>query len=389
MFSFLRCLAAALALFATQAAAEAPERRVALVIGNSAYQNVPALDNPAHDAHAISDKLQSLGFQVISGYDLGKAATQTAIAEFAEAARGSDVALFFYAGHGMQVDGANYMVPVDAALKDEISLDFETVPIEFIWRQMSRGAKVRVVFLDACRDNPFARALAASGASTPAAGGLAEMQIEPGAKAGALIAFATSPGRLAYDGTSGHSPFTAGLLAHLGDADSPLTTVMTRVTADVLAATNGAQRPWVSASLAGDVVLNRATPLGAPAGTADPDQLAQVDTSADERLRQLVRGIDAAGPIRFDVPIKVGDPAIDGKSLAQLIAGKPLFSPIDGLDKAAWDQSCAACHQWNRDRLCTQSQRYDRTDAAILRVAHPYGPRFKIALANWAKNGCK
>ena len=389
MIGLLRCLAVALAVLAAQVAADAAERRVALVIGNSAYQNAPALDNPSRDAHAISEKLESLGFQVISGYDLGKVATQALIAKFAEAARDSDIALFYYAGHGMQVDGANYMAPVDAVFKDEISLDFEAIPIQFVWRQMSRGAKVRIVLLDACRDNPLARVFAAANSASPAQGGLAEMQIEPGAKAGALIAFATSPGRVAYDGASGHSPFTAGLLAHLGDPDSPLTTVMTRVTADVLAATDGAQRPWVSASLAGDVVLNRATPPGAAAPAIDPDQLAQVNISVDEQLRQLVRSIDAAGAIRFDAPIKVGDPAIDGKSLAQLIAGKPLFSPIDGLDKAAWDQPCTTCHQWNRDRLCTQSARYDRADAAILRVAHPYGPRFKVALANWAKNGCK
>jgi uncharacterized caspase-like protein len=289
----------------------------------------------------------------------------------------------------MQVDGANYMVPVDAAFKDEISLDFEAVPIQFVWRQMSRGAKVRVVFLDACRDDPFARVFASANSGTPAASGLAEMQIEPGAKAGALIAFATSPGRLAYDGTSGHSPFAAGLIAHLGDPDTPLTTVMTRVTADVLAATNGQQRPWVNASLSSDVVLNRVTPEGAPATAVNPDQLAEVNVSADEQLRQLVRSIDAGGPVRFEAPLKVGDPAIDGKSLAQLIEGRPLFSPIDGLDKAEWEHPCGACHQWNRERLCTQSQRYDQTDAAILRVAHPYGKRFKVALANWAKNGCK
>ena len=371
MFHVLRCFAAALAILAAQVAASAAERRVALVIGNSAYQNVPALDNPAHDARAIADRLEGLGFQVIAGYDLGKAATQTAIAKFAEAARDADIALFFYAGHGMQVDGVNYMAPVDADIKDDISLDFETVPIEFVWRQMSRGAKVRIVLLDACRDNPFARALARSGASTPPAGGLAEMQIEPGAKAGALIAFATSPGRVAYDGTSGHSPFTAGLVAHLGDPDAPLTTVMTRVTADVLAATNGAQRPWVSASLTGDVVLNRTASAAATGGTVDPDQLAEINPTSDERLHALVRAIDAGGAVRFDAPIKVGEPAIDGKSLAELIAGKPLFSPIDGLDKAEWDRPCASCHQWNRERLCTQSQRYDQTDAAILRGRAP------------------
>ena len=218
-------------------AAAAAERRVALVIGNSAYQNVPALENPVRDARAMTDKLQTLGFEVVAGYDLTKAQTQAAIAKFAEAARGGDIALFFYAGHGMQVEGVNYLLPVDATMKDEISLDFEAVQMDFIWRQMSRATKLRIVFLDACRDNPLARILAAAGGA--AQSGLAEMQIENAGKGGALIAFSTSPGHVAFDGADGHSPFTTALLAHLGDANLPLTSVMTRVTGDVLKATSG------------------------------------------------------------------------------------------------------------------------------------------------------
>lgn len=389
MIGFLRFLALASALLAATLA-NAAERRVALVLGNSAYQNVPALENPVRDARAIGDKLHDLGFEVVSGFDLTKAQTQAAIAKFASAARGSDVALFYYAGHGMQVAGNNYMLPVDAALKDDISLDFEAVPIDFIWRQMSRDTKVRVVLLDACRDNPLARVFATSNPSASATGGLAEMQVEAGGKAGALIAFSTSPGRVAYDGTSGHSPFAAALLAHLGDVETPLTTVMTRVTGDVVGATKGGQRPWVNVSLTGEVTLNRgAAPHPAPAGGQNPDDVAQVDEAAETQLRRLVPEIDAAGPVLFDRPLKVGDPAIDGKSLAQLVEGKPLFTPIEGLDKAEWNNSCSSCHQWTRERLCEQSQRYDRSDAGILRLQHPYGPRFKVALANWAKNGCK
>jgi len=125
----LTALAIGLA-FATPA--RATERRVALVIGNSAYTNAPPLDNPVHDATAMRDKLQSLGFDVIAGFDLTKAETQAVIAKFAQASRGADVAAFFYAGHGLQVGGENYLVPVDALLKDDISLDFETVPIAFV-----------------------------------------------------------------------------------------------------------------------------------------------------------------------------------------------------------------------------------------------------------------
>jgi uncharacterized caspase-like protein len=374
------------ALFAPAfgANAEAPERRVALVIGNGAYQNVPQLENPANDARAMADKLASLGFNVIGGYDLTKAQTQTAIAKFAEAVRGADIGLFYYAGHGMQVSGSNYLVPVDAALKDEISLDFETVPIDFVWRQMSRSTKVRIVLLDACRDNPLAKRFAASGGQP--SGGLAEMQIESAGSGGALIAFATSPGQVAYDGADGHSPFTSSLIAHLGDPNSSLTSVMTRVTGDVFKATDGHQRPWVNVSLTDDVMLNR-TAVAAPAAT--PGAPSQADLAALEQERRLIPTIETKGPIRFDMPINFGEPALDGKSIAQLIEGKPIYSPIDGLDKAEWDHPCATCHNWTRERLCTQSGRYDREDISVLRLQHPYGARFKVALANWARNGCK
>ena len=172
-------LALALAVLALEFAFAAPacaaEKRIALVIGNSAYTNAPPLDNPVHDATAMRDKLQLLGFDVIAGFDLTKAQTQAVVAKFAEASRGADVSAFFYAGHGLQVGGENYLVPVDALLKDDISLDFETVPVAFVWRQMSRDTKVRLVFLDACRENPFVRSLAGVGASV--SGGLAEMQM--------------------------------------------------------------------------------------------------------------------------------------------------------------------------------------------------------------------
>ena len=385
----MRCsLALALAVLAVALAFAAPvraaERRIALVIGNSAYQNAPALDNPVHDATAMRDKLQSLGFSVTAGFDLTKAETQAVIAKFAEASRGADVSAFFYAGHGLQVGGENYLVPVDARLKDDISLDFETVPIDFVWRQMSRDTKVRLVFLDACRENPFVQSLASVGASV--SGGLAEMQIERAGKAGALIAFATGPGQVARDGANGHSPFTAALLSHLGDADEPLTSVMTKVTRDVLAATGGEQRPWVNLSLADDLQLNRSPASQTTAGAPQPSPK---EISELEQLRRALPAIDANGDVDFDKPLKVGDPALDGKSLAQLTRGLPLFSPVEGLPKADWEHPCTSCHQWTRERLCTQSARYLKQEVAMVRVLHPLGPRFKAVLANWARSGCK
>ncbi len=378
---------------------DAADRRVAMVLGNSAYQNVPALGNAATDAKAVAAMLDGLGFEVISGFDLTKVQTQETMARFAKVVRGADIALFFYAGHGMQVSGANYLVPVDAVLEDETSLDFETVQIDFILRQMSRDTGVRLVFLDACRDNPFAKLLAKSGEASVSSG-LAEMQIENNG-AGTLVAFATSPKEVAYDGNGGHSPFSAALLAHLGEPNVPLTTIMTEVTGDVYKATGGLQRPWVNVSLTDEVVLNRvAAPppvvASAPAGqSASRTAGVGIDNPAEESgrialdlLRQQIPRLETEGPIGFDTPIRFGEADIDGKSIADLIKGKPLYSPIEGLDKAAWDMNCSSCHEWTKTRLCEQSRTYDRVDVSIMRLQHPYGSRFKVALANWAHNGC-
>ena len=400
-------MSALLILWLAPGAAAAADKRVALVLGNGAYQHAQPLLNPVRDGQAIQAKLEELGFSVLSGFDLTKLQTQEIIARFAREVRGSDVALFFYAGHGMQVSGLNYLVPVDARLEDETSLDFEAVPVDFVLRQMSRETRVRLVFLDACRDNPLAEAFASAHPSGGASSGLAEIKFSDGG-AGTLVAFATSPMQVAYDGAGEHSPFSAALLSHLGEKNVPLTTVMTRVTGDVYKATGGKQRPWVNVSLTDEVRLNadedllvvgndtvqpaegssesRTTGPGGDGGTSPSDKEAQ---TAIALLRQQIPKLETDGPILFDQPIQFGEPAIDGKSIAELIDGKPLFAPVEGLDKSIWDNHCTTCHQWNKERLCEQALNYDKVDVSIMRLQHPYGSRFKVALANWAHNGCK
>ncbi|MCV3241343.1 caspase family protein [Mesorhizobium sp. ZC-5] len=397
---------ALVALLLTLGTASA-DRRVALVLGNSQYQHAPALINPVRDAKAISTRLEQLGFEVISGFDLTKLRTQETIAQFARQVRGADVALLFYAGHGLQVSGANYLLPVDAALEDETSLDFEAVQIDFILRQMSRETSVRLIFLDACRDNPLAEVLAKAGGNAKAGSGLAEIQIENGGS-GTLVAFATSPNQVAYDGAGEHSPFSAALLAHIGEPNISITEAMNRVTGDVFKATSGKQRPWLNVSLTTEVVLHKID-LNAPlivgeaaphpgqpgsevrnaTGVTDPSGSEENAQIALNLLRQQIPKLESDRPVLFDLPIDFGDPAIDGKSIAQLIQGKPRFSPVEGLEKQAWDQHCSACHQWTKERLCEQAGTYDRIDVSVLRLQHPLGTRFKVALANWAKNGCK
>jgi uncharacterized caspase-like protein len=390
-------------LAAAHAAGEAApaagaERRVALVLGNAAYQNVPALINPVEDAKAIAKKLEGLGFEVVSGFDLTKLETQETIARFARAVRGADIALFFYAGHGMQVSGSNYLLPVDATLEDETSLDFETVQVNFILRQMSRETETRLVFLDACRDNPLAKAFEESSGISDVSSGLAEIQIEKGGNT--LVAFATSPNEVAFDGAGEHSPFSTALLAHLDEPDLPLTAAMTKVTGDVVKATDGLQRPWVNLSLTDDVILKPGAETEKPADTAaaateDPNSASRAagvganDPSGGQVAMADIPQLVTQGPITFDMPILFGDKALDGKSISQLIQGKPLFAPIEGLDKALWFNHCTNCHQWNQDRLCEQAKSYTKPSEYVLRIQHPLGTRFKVALGKWADNGCR
>ena len=183
----------------------AAEKRVALVIGNSAYQNVTRLDNPRNDAALMAETLASLGFTLIGGraqLDLDKPAMDMAVQNFGRQVQGADVALFYYAGHGVQVYGANYLVPVGANPTREADVDFQMVDVNLVLRQMQgSGTRLNMVILDACRNNPFgARGLRASD------GGLAQMR----APEGTLISYATQPGNVAQDGTDGHSPYTEG-----------------------------------------------------------------------------------------------------------------------------------------------------------------------------------
>lgn len=397
-----RLFGLALAVLLIAAGGASAERRVALVLGNGAYQHAPALANPVRDARAVAALLASLDFEVVSGFDETKAETQATISRFAKAVRGADIALFYYAGHGLQVSGSNYLLPVDAALEDETSLDFETVSVDFVLRQMSRETGVRLVLLDACRDNPLAAVLAKAGGGD-ASSGLAEIQVQNGG-AGTLVAFATSPSQVAYDGSGEHSPFSGALLNHLGEANISITEAMNRVTSDVFKATEGRQRPWINVSLTTEVELHKvaaAAPLivgeagqpapesgsqarNAPASAAPADAGTQAAAAPAD-----VPKLPGDAPVFFDIPVNFGDPDIDGKSIAQLIQGKPHFSPIEGLDKSVWDRECSGCHQWTKERLCDQAKNYVTNDAYVMRLKHPLGTRFKVALGRWAANGCQ
>ncbi len=281
----IRALAVALLAILSAPAAAAPanpaakaENRVALVIGNGAYRHAPALDNPARDARAVAASLDRLGFEVVKGIDLDHRALVETVHAFARKVTGADVAAFYYAGHGIQADGRNYLVPVDADLGHEADLAFETLDVERVLAHAMRGAKVRLVLLDACRDNPLARSLASRVGPTRSAGigrGLAKIENARGT----LIAFATEPGNVAYDGAGDHSPFTEALLRHIETPGTEINVVMTRVRRDVFEETDKRQLPWVNVSLTSEFYLKAADAAPGPLSGAKP-QAPAVATAA-------------------------------------------------------------------------------------------------------------
>jgi hypothetical protein len=240
---FLCAVAAvATALFCAFIAPAAAEKRVALVVGNAAYQHIPRLDNPANDARLMAQTLRALGFALVGGgpqLDLDDAGFRRAVQSFGKDSTGADIALFFYAGHGLQVRGSNYLAPVGANPVREADVDFHMLDSNVVLRQMeSAGARLNIVILDACRNNPFSVAgLRSTGT------GLAQMQ----APQGTLISFATQPGNVALDGT-GNSPYTKALTDVMRRPGLDIFRTFNEVGLAVSAATGGAQQPWVSLS---------------------------------------------------------------------------------------------------------------------------------------------
>ncbi|MEZ5871665.1 MAG: caspase family protein [Nitratireductor sp.] len=273
LFRLTRILAIVLICWLQSSLAQA-EKRVALVIGNSAYQNVPQLANPKNDASDMAAKLTELGFDVVQGEDLDLRGMRNTVREFIKKLDGADLALFFYAGHGLQVNGNNYMAPVEAQLANYDDLDFEMLPMDLVLSAMERNTKTNLIFLDACRDNPLAENLARSmGTRSGSVGrGLAKL----GSGIGSLIAFSTQPGNVALDGKGRNSPFTTALLKHLGTPGESITDELVAVRRDVLAATDGKQVPWDNSSLTGPVVLKEAEKPepAAKSQQSDPDAAA-------------------------------------------------------------------------------------------------------------------
>ncbi|WP_407160303.1 caspase family protein [Bradyrhizobium sp. STM 3557] len=264
----MRYLTVALSLACTLLAAQAAkaDRRVAFVVGNGSYTNgsytnVTQLPNPPVDAKAMAATLRNVGFDVVEGTNLTRDKMTEKLLDFGRKAQGADIAVFYYAGHGIAISGTNYLLPVDADIKSEMDVKLgAAINIDLTLDQTMGDAKVKLVFLDACRDNPFAAKIKSNSPtrSVSVQTGLAEMK----SGEGTLIAFATGPGQTALDGETGaNSPFTRALIANIAQPGVEIQQAMTAVRAQVNEETNKGQLPWGHTNLIGAVYLN---PAAAP-----------------------------------------------------------------------------------------------------------------------------
>lgn len=285
------------AVFAT--VAEAAER-LALVIGNGQYANLPVLANPANDATLVASNLTKLGFKVTSLTNQNQSQIKSAIAKFAddiEMAGTETIAAFYYAGHGVQIDGTNYLVPVDAQAKTKGDIVLGAVSASDVLRALELSkAKVNVLVLDACRDNPF------SAGTRSLSRGLARID----APAGSIVAYSTAPGQVAQDGESGNSPYATALAEHLTTPGLSLEDVFRKVRIDVSGKTAGAQVPWEETSLtqevllAGEPVVAQVVATPPPTPNAAPDVLSAhayqvaVGTNTAEAYDAFIRQFPAA-----------------------------------------------------------------------------------------------
>jgi uncharacterized caspase-like protein len=260
----------------------ASENRVALVIGNSAYRHATELDNPKNDAADMAVAAEKLGFKVIKGLDLDKNGMDRTIRRFAEALKGASIGMFFYAGHGLQVSGRNYLVPIDAELKTSEALDFEMVGLDVVQRIMEAASETNILFVDACRDNPLSRNLARAMGTRSGAVGRGLTQQEAGA--GTLISFSTQPGNVALDGTgTRNSPYAGALAKHIATQGKDLPAVLVQVRRDVMATTGKRQIPWEHSALTAEVMLVPGAPVRTSGKTAPEANASERNASDSTR----------------------------------------------------------------------------------------------------------
>lgn len=317
------------------AASEAHSERLALVIGNGAYTAIPALPNPTNDANDVSALLSGLGFEVTTVTDAGLATMVASLDEFATRAQDAEIALVFFAGHGVQVQGTNFLVPVDINVSSLDGFRNSALPLNDVFNFLNRAAPATsIVILDACRDNPFAGVEGVSQGFSSGNASSAVTSNRPNS-AGTIIAFSAAPGAVALDGQDGNSPYTAALLQWMPRPGMELSTMLRRVRRTVLDLTNGAQVPWVEEALVRDVILNPAPPEPARPDSerAEFALLASIDAFANPDERDAAR-------VFYDRYVAIGtselapSPAMDDRRLVE--ASLIWLSIRESTDKAVF-----------------------------------------------------
>jgi hypothetical protein len=323
-------------LFAAPQAADA--RRVALVVGISDYAYSPTLPNPKRDAERMSAALRGLNFEVITSLDNDLAGLIASLEQFYKAADGAEAALFFYAGHGLQLEGVNYLVPKDAQLRSEARVRQETIALQTIISATENRAKITLVFLDACRDNPLAeqlqRSVAGKSRSASVSRGLAPMEIR---NPDTLVIFAAAPGKTAADGVGQNSPFTQALLSNIGAPGKDIELVMKHVTKAVAEATRGEQVPERLSKLTSDFFLNetgRAIDTGRAITPAPrPAAVVRVNTPAES-----AGCIPVGSRLTRPVPVRAGSALCaesgGGRALVRKVSSRALVYAVNGVETA-------------------------------------------------------
>jgi TPR repeat protein len=337
------------------------ERRVALVMGNAAYQNAPRLRTPPNDAAKVAELLRTLDFSVIVLTDVDKIGMETAVRRFSSEINGADVALFYYSGHAAQVGEVNYIVPVSAKIDGARSLVLDTIALQDISSSMREaGAKVQLLFLDACRDNPFENAFSPAqpqGASR----GLAKLTPANGS----LIVFSTSPGDVAHDGMGAVSPFTDGFLRYAATPNIDIRQMLSRVRAYVKQQTDDVQTPWDNSSLLGDFYL---VPKRPPPTF---DKLAQVELPQDA----------TAQPLRLKAPTQPEGGAVNVKIEHAPSHGHLLLGALQIADNATLSAA-------DFTRVAYESDKPDEGDSFSYRVSDVWG-NTDIGLVSITRNAAK
>jgi uncharacterized caspase-like protein len=274
----LTCVCAALL---AQLGPSLADKRVALIIGNANYKNTPALTNPGNDATDVAQAMGSIGFQVTLKLDADKRQMDQAIAQFARDATTADTALFYYAGHGMQFQGGNYIMPVDAELQDEISLRYEMTAVDEVKAALERSSGVKIMVLDSCRNNPLAAKLSRSVSVTTRDIPNVQGYAPPEKTRGMIIVYATQADDVANDGVGRNSPFSTAFLKEIKEPGLEIGTMFRRIGGDVYQATHGAQSPELSISLVTEYYLNQAE--------TDQSIWARIRSSADaDTIREFL-----------------------------------------------------------------------------------------------------